>query len=146
MRALIPALVTTLVLALSAGPAAARPRDAAHQRTLIELAGVLGESHALRQACEGPEDQYWRARMLRLLEVEAPAPELLADLKGAFNDGYADLRAAFTACTPRSRQAEAAAAARGRALARRLTQAVITPPPAASDERGDGMADSVRSR
>jgi uncharacterized protein (TIGR02301 family) len=124
----VRAPILALVLLLAAVPAAARTGDAAHRQTLIELAAVLGESHTLRQACEGPDDQFWRARMLRLLEVEAPPAELLSDLKGAFNDGFSDAHEAYPACSARTRDAEAAAAARGRTLARGLTGAVRAAP------------------
>ncbi len=109
--------------------AGAQARDVRQRQLLVDLAGVLGESHALRQACAGADDQFWRARMLRLLEVErAPVP-LEGELKAAFNDGYMARRRDFPTCTPLARQAEAAAAARGRGLARRLSQSVGEPAP-----------------
>ena len=52
--------------------AAAPPRTPDQRQVLVDLAYVLGESHALRAACRGAEDQVWRERMSRLLEVEAP--------------------------------------------------------------------------
>ena len=103
----------------------ARARDGRQQQVLVELAGVLGESHALRQACAGADDQFWRARMLRLLEIEQAPAGFEGELKAAFNDGFMARRRDFPACTPLARQAEAAAAARGRSLAGRLSQSVV---------------------
>jgi uncharacterized protein (TIGR02301 family) len=102
-------------LLVTAAPAAAQqPQD--RGAALVALAEVLGQSHALRQACAGPSDQYWRARMMRLMDVEQPDERLGARLTDAFNSGYASRRALFRACTPAARRAEAAAAARGRVL------------------------------
>jgi len=146
MRPLIPVLLPILlVVALAAGPAAAQGRGD-HRQTLADLAMVLGESHALRQACAGPQDQFWRGRMLRLLEVEAPGPDLERELKDAFNAGYAERQAAFAACTPRARQAEAAAAARGRVLAGRLRPAARPAPAPAPGADSDAMAEDARTR
>jgi len=146
MRPLIPVLLPILLLvALAAGPAAAQgPGDS--RETLADLARVLGESHALRQACAGPEDQFWRQRMLRLLAVEAPGPDLERALKDAFNAGYAERQAAFAACTPRTRQAEAAAAARGRVLAGRLRRAPRAAAGPAPGADSDAMAEDARAR
>jgi uncharacterized protein (TIGR02301 family) len=108
-------ILLVFTLLATAAPVAAQStgnRDAA----LIALAEVLGQSHALRQACAGPSDQYWRARMMRLMDVEQPDERLGARLTQAFNTGYASRRALFRACTAATRRAEAAAAARGRDL------------------------------
>jgi uncharacterized protein (TIGR02301 family) len=110
-------------LVLAAAPAAAQPRG----DILTDLAEVLGQSHALRQACAGPTDQYWRARMMRLMEVEQPAEALEVRLTEAFNDGYARSRALFRACSPQARRAEAAAAARGRSIAAQLSRRYKSP-------------------
>jgi uncharacterized protein (TIGR02301 family) len=110
-------------LVLAAAPAAAQPRG----DILTDLAEVLGQSHALRQACAGPTDQYWRARMMRLMEVEQPSEAVETRLTEAFNDGYASRRALFRACSPQARRAEAAAAARGRAIAAQLSRAYTSP-------------------
>ncbi len=112
-------------------PGVPQARDAQQQGILIELAGVLGESHALRQACAGREDQYWRARMMRLLEVEQAPAAVERALTSAFNNGYESRRRSYPVCTPTARRAEAAAAARGRSLARRLSQEA-TPAPTSS--------------
>ncbi|HET9161444.1 MAG TPA: TIGR02301 family protein, partial [Caulobacteraceae bacterium] len=77
------ALVTVLAL-LAALPTAAQTRE----ETLSNLAFVIGQSHGLRQLCQGPGDQYWRQRMTRLIELEAPDPAARAPLAEHFNDGF----------------------------------------------------------
>ena len=116
-------LLAALALVLLARPAAAEAPPSGQRETLAALAQVLGQSHALRQACAGPGDQYWRARMMRLMDVERPQEAWRAELTAAFNAGYASRRRMFPVCTPMARRAEITAAARGRALAGRLAQA-----------------------
>jgi len=139
MRPLVPVL---LFAVLAAGSAAAQGQ-ADHRQTLTAMARVLGESHALRQTCAGPEDQFWRERMLRLLEVERPGATVERELKDAFNAGYADRQRAFEICDARTRDAESATAARGRALAAALKGSAGPPAEAAPT---DGMAEDARSR
>jgi len=107
-----------LVLALSTGTAAlAQDRTPAQRQTLNELAHVLGQSHALRQACEGPSDQYWRIRMSQLLQAETPDETFERRLREAFNTGYAAAQAQFQACDAGSRAEAVQVAHRGAALA-----------------------------
>lgn len=115
-------LLLALALA-SASPALAQDRSPAQRQVLIDLAYVLGETHALRQACAGPHDQFWRSRMLRLVAQEQPEPSLDRRLKESFNTGYASRRSEFPTCVPAARRAEADAAAKGRVLAGRLARA-----------------------
>ena len=110
-----------LVLAAWAPAVLAQPAEP-RRGPLLELAQVLGESHALRQACAGPDDQFWRSRMMRLIEVERPDALLEKRLKAAFNEGF-EARAHGT-CTLAARRAEASAAARGRTLSARLAGVV----------------------
>jgi uncharacterized protein (TIGR02301 family) len=111
-----PAATLAAFLALAA-PALAQERPPDQRQTLLELAYVLGQSHALRQACSGPHDQYWRGRMTDLLAAEAPEAAFAVRLRTAFNNGYVATEAAYPACSPASRRAEAKAGAHGRALA-----------------------------
>ncbi len=104
-------------------------RSAADRQSLLDLAFVLGRSHALRQACAGASDQYWRTRMSGLLTAEAPEPAFGERLKQAFNTGFAGAQATFPRCTARVRREEAVAAARGRALAASLTGPVAEDDP-----------------
>jgi uncharacterized protein (TIGR02301 family) len=122
--------ILALMVVLDAAPAAgAAPRTPAERETLTDLAYVLGQSHALRQACVGTSDQQWRERMRALVATEAPDPAFDAQLKGAFNTGFAAAQAAAPRCTPAVRRGEAAAAARGRDLAANLTAAVAVDDP-----------------
>jgi uncharacterized protein (TIGR02301 family) len=117
------------VLALAPATWAAPSRSPEERQSLLDLAFVLGRSHALRQACAGPSDQYWRSRMTSLLAAEAPEPVFGERLKQAFNTGFASTEAAFPRCTGHVRGEEAAAAARGRALAASLTGPVAEDDP-----------------
>ena len=88
---------------------------------MLDLSYVLGEAHALKQAC-APNDQTWRAQMQRMLEVEAPSAALEAEMATRFNQGFADARRRFPKCAPGAAKAEAAAAAEGKMLAQALAQ------------------------
>lgn len=125
----LPMRLLLLALALAAAsPVLAQDRSPAQRQVLIDLAYVLGETHALRQACAGQHDQFWRSRMLRLVAREQPEPSLDRRLKESFNTGYASRRSEFPGCAPAARQAEAEAAAKGRVLASRLARAASERP------------------
>jgi uncharacterized protein (TIGR02301 family) len=112
------------VVLAQAAPAFAQDRPPAQRQTLTDLAYVLGQSHALRQACLGATDQFWRVRMLHLVDAEAPDPAFNTRLNNAFNAGFSSAQAQYPACGADSRKAEAAAAARGQALAASLAKPV----------------------
>ncbi|MDO8901120.1 MAG: TIGR02301 family protein [Phenylobacterium sp.] len=114
------ALILAVSLASLALPVQAQERTPAQRQTLADIAYVLGESHALRQVCEGAYDQYWRDRMIGVTDAEAPDEALDRRLKEAFNAGFASRRAEFPECNRSSRIAEVAAARRGQALASSL--------------------------
>jgi uncharacterized protein (TIGR02301 family) len=101
-----------------AGPATAQER--ASGETLTELSQVLGESHALRQACEGPQDQTWREWMSRLLETEKPDDGLERRMRNAFNAAYYGAQARYPVCDAAAKAQAARAAARGKALSRQV--------------------------
>jgi uncharacterized protein (TIGR02301 family) len=128
MRRAITFFGAALALAWPAG-AMAQARAPAERQTLIDLAYVLGRSHALRQACAGARDQHWRQRMTALVATEAPDPAFDRQLKVSFNNGYAAAQAAYPRCGPAVRREEAAAAARGRDLASSLTGPVADDDP-----------------
>ena len=107
-----------LLLALTlATPAMAQDRTPAQRQTLTELAYALGQSHALRQACLGAADQYWRTRMGQLLQTESPDESFERSLRESFNTGYAAAQAQFSACDARSQSEAAQVARRGASLA-----------------------------
>ena len=104
-------------------PAHAHAQDRApeQRQALTDLAYVLGESHALRQLCEGPMDQYWRERMRQLVKAEAPDAGFERRLNTAFNTGFIAGQSTFAGCGHASRREEERLAERGRALAASLT-------------------------
>src|SRR5438874_6113181 len=55
------------------------------RQKLADLAYVLGEAHALAGACGRPGDLRWRARMNRLLDLEAREPAFRSRLADSFN-------------------------------------------------------------
>jgi uncharacterized protein (TIGR02301 family) len=118
-------LMLTLAFAAVACPALAQDRSPALRQSLVDLAYVLGESHALRQACAGPEDQYWRTRMMNLVSNEKPDTALDGRLKESFNTGFASRQSEFHTCSPASRRAELAAANHGLDISKRLAKVMI---------------------
>ncbi|ATQ41299.1 TIGR02301 family protein [Caulobacter mirabilis] len=113
--------ILVLTATLAAAPALAQERPPAERQTLTDLAYALGESHALRQACAGDGDQYWRERMMRMTETEAADAGFSSRLTQAFNAGYATRQSEFPDCGPASKRAEQAVARKGQALAGRLS-------------------------
>lgn len=103
-------------------PALAQDRSPAARQSLVELAYVLGESHALRQRCHGAGDQFWRNRMTQLLDVEASDQALQARLANSFNTGYAAAQTRFPVCGKPLKDEMAQLAGRGRALADQLAR------------------------
>lgn len=101
------------------------PRSPQARQLVIDLAYAMGETHALRQACLGETDQEWRVHMGRLVEVEAADKALGAGgqrrLIESFNAGFSARSAQFPSCRPEVQSALEAAAAKGEALARRLS-------------------------
>jgi uncharacterized protein (TIGR02301 family) len=104
--------------------ALAQEREPSERQTLVDLAYAIGESHALRQVCQGDGDQYWRERMEQLTLTEAPDSGFDARLKQAFNSGFFARQAQFPTCGPESRKAELAAARKGEGLSRKLASSV----------------------
>jgi uncharacterized protein (TIGR02301 family) len=119
-----PFLIGVFLSAFLAVPVLAQERDASERQRLLDIAYALGESHALRQACQGEGDQYWRARMVRMTEVEQADQAFDAQMRERFNTGFASRRSEFPTCDDASRKAEQQAARRGQALARKLSQSV----------------------
>lgn len=133
-----PILALTFCALTLGAPVAARAqeRDPAGRQTLVDMAYVLGEAHALRQACQGANDQYWRTRMVQLVETEQADAALTQRLKDAFNTGFVARQGAFSSCTPAARSTMTKVLARGRVLAARLAR---TAPPTSveSTQTGD---------
>ena len=143
-RPLLSALVALAFLAPTTA-ALAQDRDPVERQKLLDLAFTIGESHALRQVCQGAGDQYWRSRMVRLTEVEKADQAFDAQLRDKFNTGFAARQGEFPACDDASRRAEQAAARHGQAVAGKLAQSMRTQAPA-SQAAPDSVADDETAR
>ena len=113
---------------MTVAPAAAQERSPADRQTLVELAYVLGQSHALRQVCT-PGDQYWRIRMQKLVAAEQPDGPFNRRLADSFNDGFIADHQAYPACNTASRREAAQVAAKGRELSVTLAGSVAEDEP-----------------
>lgn len=101
-------------------------RNQDYFRDVIALSEVLGKAHAVRVACNGRNDQYWRSYMQRLLDLEAAyGGGLRTSMANAFNAGYSTTEAEFSACTQDAVAAEKGFASEGQTLANRLSAANI---------------------
>ena len=111
-----------LAALMLAAPALAQDREPLQRQTLNELAYVMGQSHALRQVCQGASDQFWRNRMSKLLQVETSDEAFDRGLREAFNTGYAAAQAQFPVCDGRSQAEATRIARRGSSLAKTVGQ------------------------
>ena len=118
------AVIATLIALSIAPPVLGQERDPSARQTLVDLAYVLGQAHALHQLCS-PGDQHWRTRMVAMVETEASEHAFAERLRAQFNTGYVAGQSDVAGCTPQSRKAEAAVEARGAGLARRMAQARV---------------------
>lgn len=119
MRSCLAPLAALLLLASSA---LAQERTPAERQWLVDLSRILGESHALRQVCVGPDDRFWRARMQSLLDQEAADEALQSRLSVAFNDGYHAGQALYPKCSDAARAEARKIAASGEALSEKLSE------------------------
>lgn len=129
--------VAALIIACIATSALAQEREPDERQRLLDLAYTLGESHALRQTCEGLNDQFWRSRMVRMTEVEQADQGFDAQMRERFNTGFAARQGEFPLCDEASRKAEQQTARKGQALALKLSQSIRTV------RRGETAPDSV---
>ena len=95
-------------------------------RTLPYLAYTLGQLHYLAYTCEGSEAQQWRARMIELLELEAPLSGYRRErLIDAFNDGYQVEQRARTRCGAEAEAERRNLARRGAQMSQALLNEVL---------------------
>ncbi len=95
-------------------------------RDVITLSETLGKAHAVRVACNGRNDQYWRSYMQRLLELEAPYQgSLRRSMVNGFNAGFSWGNGLHEVCDSQAVSAEKIYAAEGRDLSARMVQANI---------------------
>lgn len=88
---------------------------------LIALAETIGGAHYLRLTCEGRDSQYWRNRMVELLELEAGERYRLRDaMIEAFNDGYRYQERRYARCGAEMKAEEQTLSRTGADLARQL--------------------------
>ena len=98
----------------------ATPRPPEQRQILVELAYVLGESHALRRLCVGSTDGQWYSRMTRLIALEGDDPVFRQRLIDRFNAGFQASQTDYPVCNGQSRIAEQSSAARGKTLSESL--------------------------
>ena len=97
------------------------PRTQDFMRDMVSLSSTLGRVHAIRVACNGRDDQYWRDQMVAFLDLEAPGrSSLRQSMTSAFNDAYQREIQLRTACDAGARDAEAVYAAEGKRLSDKL--------------------------
>ena len=114
-------LFALALISAFAAPAIAQERPPAERQTLIDLAYALGESHALRQACAGDGDQYWRGRLMEVAEAEGAGAAFSGRPTQALTSGLPTRQTEFPSCTPASKRAELVVARKGQSLARQLS-------------------------
>jgi uncharacterized protein (TIGR02301 family) len=150
MRLPLIALVLAATAVAPQALAQSQDRTPAVRQSLVDLAYVLGEAHALRQACQGADDQFWRTRMIRMVDTEQPDAALDRRLKESFNTGFASRQGEFPTCTGATLRAEIATAARGQSLAAQLSQVMNKVqgdiPPTLQDMNADAAHGAVASR
>ncbi len=108
------------VILVSAPFASAQERSPSERQALLDLARILGQSNAIRQTCEGPQDGYWYTRMERLLAVEAADQDLKRRLGLSFNAGYNETRALYPQCVDAARAEARRIAKTAEALSEKL--------------------------
>ena len=107
---------------LAAAPAAAQDRPPPARQGLVDLSYTLGQAHGLALTCN-PDSQTWRARMIRLVEVETPEEAFRRRLFEAFNTGFSTAQARHPRCGRSTRAELTAVARRGQDLARVIASA-----------------------
>lgn len=124
--ALAACLCFTALLPAHAQQGQSFVRDQDYFRDVIGLSEVLGKAHAVRIACNGRNDQYWRSYMQRLLDLEAAyGGGLRTSMANAFNAGYSTTEAQFPTCTQDAVEAEKGYAIDGQTYANRLAASNI---------------------
>ncbi len=95
---------------------------AQRSRDLLTLSRVFGELHHIRRMCEAwGEEEVWRNRMRKLVELESPQTDLRDQMVAAFNEGFRGAEQRFPYCDREARDYAAASAAEGDAVTARLT-------------------------
>ncbi len=87
---------------------------------LLSLSQTLGGMHYLRVVCEGRDEQYWRERMIELMELESGGYRLREAMITAFNEGYYDEERRHPQCGGNLQAAKDRLSAEGQRLAKQL--------------------------
>lgn len=87
---------------------------------LLSLSRTLGGVHYLRVVCEGRDEQYWRERMIELMELESGGYRLREAMITAFNEGYYDEEQRHPQCGGDLQAAKNRLSAEGQRLAKQL--------------------------
>ncbi len=125
-RFFTPSLAIILFAGASFDAAAQRARSQDYLQTVIDLSGVLGKAHAMRVACNGNSDQYWRRYMVSLLDLESPHNGgLRSSMINSFNSGFSIASADHEVCSNLSIADEKKYAEEGRRLSNELSTANI---------------------
>lgn len=141
MRSMRTIILASLCLSLASPVLAQKPRAQApmavsevqpgavedmidRDRTLPYLAYTLGELHYLAYACDGPDAQTWRERMVELLAMEAADNGRFRDrLIDSFNEGYRAQQRYRARCGLEADAERRALAHRGRDLSEMMRSA-----------------------
>lgn len=120
LKRFAPALLLALAAPL---PAPAQQIDyEARGRDLVALSRIFGELHHIRRLCQAwGEEEVWRNRMRKLVELESPQPQLRERMITAFNDSFRAAERRFAYCDRDARDYAAASAAEGDAATARLS-------------------------
>src|SRR3954447_21173032 len=92
--------VLIMMLALTAGSAAAQGGRAPFDGELSRLSEILGALHYLRGICGANEGQTWRNEMQALIEAEVPSGDRRERMVASFNRGYRAFQQSYRTCTP----------------------------------------------
>ncbi|WP_300375754.1 TIGR02301 family protein [Henriciella sp.] len=112
-------------------------RTQGYMQTVIELSSTLGSAHAIRQLCNGSNDQYWRGYMQRLLSMEAPyQSRMRSSMVDAFNNAFASENSRRQRCDESAVSAEKVYASTGQRLADDLAAANLPEKPRQEDNTG----------
>ncbi|MGP1275107.1 MAG: TIGR02301 family protein [Caulobacterales bacterium] len=124
--ALLACMVPALIAAApkpGSGPLQARSQGVEQTSAtypLEQLAGVLGELHALAFACQGSGAQSWRRRMEEMLSLEAPDGAMRQRLISRFNEGFRQHQQRRTRCGAETEMEAQRLALQGQALSETL--------------------------
>jgi uncharacterized protein (TIGR02301 family) len=72
---------------------------APYDEKLMRLSEVLGSIHYLRELCSASEGQFWRTKMVALIDAEQPQLARKQRMIARFNRGYGSFNRTYRTCT-----------------------------------------------